>query len=142
MKKQALRVLVCGGRDYRNRERVYRVLDTVQPAVVIHGDARGADTLASDWAKSRGVQCETYPAQWNRFGRRAGYLRNQQMLDEGKPDLVIAFPGGSGTAMMAKIAQDAGVWTILMNPEPLEPKPAVPAPMGIPQPEERRLLTP
>jgi len=53
--------------------------------------------------------CEHSPAEWDKFGRRAGPLRNEQMLREGKPDVVVAFPGGRGTAHMVRIAKEAGI---------------------------------
>ncbi len=74
-------------------------------SVVIHGNAPGADSLAGEWARARGVPVEAYPAEWDLYGRAAGHLRNRQMLDEGEPDIVIAFPGGRGTADMKKQAR-------------------------------------
>ncbi len=111
------RILVCGGRDYADKTKVYPTLDgflSANPSVlhIIHGAARGADSLASQWAKDRGVIASAYPADWKAYGKQAGYIRNKQMLDEGKPDLVIAFPGGAGTAMMVRIARAARVKTI------------------------------
>ena len=103
-----MRVLVCGGRNYRDRDRVFQVLDSIEPSVVIHGGARGADQLAGAWAKERQVSCKTYPAQWDRYGKSAGFRRNEQMLNEGNPDLIIAFPGGNGTAHMMRIARQRG----------------------------------
>ena len=103
-----MRVLVCGGRNYRNREHVFMVLDSIQPSVVIHGGAKGADQLAGDWAKERKVECRTYPAQWDRYGKSAGFRRNEQMLQQEKPKLVIAFPGGNGTAHMVRTARQRG----------------------------------
>ena len=58
-----------------------------------------------------------YPAPWKRFGPSAGGIRNQQMLDEGKPDLVVAFPGGKGTADMVRRAENAGVKVIKVGDE-------------------------
>lgn len=104
-----MRLLVCGGRDFTDRDWLYSVLDDIKPAVVIHGAAPGADTLAGDWAKERGVPVEAYPADWDKHGRAAGPIRNSRMLREGKPDLVLAFPGGRGTANMVKQAGQAGV---------------------------------
>ena len=107
------RVLVCGGRDYCNREMVYSVLDAAHAAnpivCLIHGAARGADTLAADWALDRDVLCNAFPADWERDGKAAGPIRNQRMLQEGKPHMVIAFPGGRGTADMARKAENAGI---------------------------------
>jgi predicted Rossmann-fold nucleotide-binding protein len=110
-----MRVLVCGGRDYTDRGAVYLALDRLHEKrgidVVIHGAARGADTLAADWAAANGVPAEPYPADWSR-GRQAGPVRNQLMLDQGRPDGVVAFPGGAGTADMCRRAEAAGlrVW--------------------------------
>lgn len=108
-----MRLLVCGGRDYSDVDFLEQSLDLVKRDhnidVVIHGAARGADTLAGNWATKNNIPLEVYPAQWNLYGKSAGYKRNKQMLDEGKPDLVIAFPGGAGTRMMMRIAKEAGV---------------------------------
>ena len=69
----------------------------------------GADTLGAEWAKAQGIPCEVYMADWEGLGRKAGPIRNQRMLDEGKPDLVVAFPGGRGTADMVRRARSAGL---------------------------------
>lgn len=104
-----MRILVCGGRDYSDRAAVDLVLTLAKPSCVIHGAQTGADTLAGDWAKRNGVPVEVYPADWKRLKYAAGPIRNQQMLDEGKPDYVIAFPGGVGTADMVRRAKKAGL---------------------------------
>ena len=108
-----MRVLVCGGRDFADFAMACRTLDELHAetpiSVVIHGAARGADTMAESWARSRGVAYERYPADWDRDGRAAGPIRNRRMLVEGKPDLVVAFPGGRGTANMVEQAAKAGV---------------------------------
>lgn len=112
-----MRILVCGGRDY-NDDRTFRnVLAKYyhKDMVIIQGDARGADYLAKTYAKDFGVECESFPADWNKYGKRAGYIRNVQMLNEGKPDLVIAFPGGKGTAMMVNLAEKAGVEVVIIE---------------------------
>lgn len=98
------RVLVCGGRDYADRDRVFAVLDAEHAretiACIIHGHAPGADTLADKWARSRRVSINGFRAQWKKHGKAAGPKRNQRMIDDGKPNLVVAFPGGRGTADM------------------------------------------
>jgi hypothetical protein len=111
-----MRVLVCGGRDYADRRRLFQILDSNRQKVdaIIHGAARGADRLAGEWARARGVQEEAYPADWHNHGRTAGPLRNIRMLDEGRPDLVVAFPGGAGTGHMVKLARSRGVRVILV----------------------------
>jgi len=105
------RVLVCGGRNYRDWPRLCAVLDAIRPKplVVIHGDAPGADQLAGLWARTNQVAVRVHPADWTELGRAAGPIRNQEMLDEEKPDLVIAFPGGHGTVDMVSRAREAGV---------------------------------
>jgi hypothetical protein len=111
------RILVCGGREYNDRERVRNILDAVlegirsagKDAVIIHGNARGADLLADQYAREKSLKVLSFPADWNTYGTRAGPIRNKQMLDEGKPDAVIAFPGGTGTRNMVILAKRYGI---------------------------------
>jgi len=109
-----MRLLVCGSREFNDRERVRRALVRIKPTLVIHGGARGADVIAGQIARELGIPTEVYPALWDKYGKRAGFVRNRQMLDEGKPDLVLAFPVGEsrGTRMMMDIAAQAGVRVI------------------------------
>lgn len=111
-----MRVLVCGGRDFSDTLTAYSLLDKYhkeyQFDVVIEGDARGADRIAGFWARRNKLDNLKFPAEWDKYGKSAGYIRNKQMLDEGKPDLVIAFPGGRGTENMIKLAKEAGVEVI------------------------------
>lgn len=110
-----MKVLVCGGRAFDDYAMVIRVLDRVHestPAgisLVIHGDANGADRLGGAWAVLRRLPVQAFPARWQAEGKAAGPLRNQRMLDEGKPDLVVGFPGGTGTRDMLTRAEKAGV---------------------------------
>jgi hypothetical protein len=104
-----MRVLVCGGRDYSDSEYLFQALDAVNPDEICHGGARGADELAGAWAKSRSIKCKVFHADWAKHGKGAGPIRNKQMLVEFKPDCVIAFPGGRGTANMISQAQKAGI---------------------------------
>lgn len=104
-----MRVLVCGGRDYSDAERVHEVLNELRPSVVIHGAARGADTLAGLWAAESRVETKAYPADWDAHGKAAGPIRNSLMLLDGKPDLVVAFPGARGTDDMISKARRARV---------------------------------
>jgi hypothetical protein len=119
-----VRVLVTGGRDYDRTATVFRELDFLLRShgevTVIEGGARGADRIARQWcANCSGghVECEDFNADWKRFGKAAGAIRNQEMLDSGV-DLVLAFPGGRGTADMVKRAKSAGVRVIeVQQPE-------------------------
>ena len=107
-----MRVLVCGGRDYIDQDAIRRRLaelrDEHPDAVVIHGAAPGADSWAGYIAGTLGLMVEVHPANWAKYGKAAGPIRNQEMLDSGV-DLLIAFPGGRGTQDMVSRAQRAGV---------------------------------
>lgn len=108
-----MRLLVCGGRDFTDNALLCGSLDAVHGefgvTVMIEGDARGADRLAGSWASNHDIPVMAFPVNWKRDGLRAGPLRNQQMLDEGRPDLVVAFPtGGPGTADMIRRAKRQG----------------------------------
>lgn len=112
-----MRVLVCGGRDYDDIQHVYIVLDSIHAETaitcIIEGGAKGADYLACRWSAARHLhEHAKFNADWSLHGKAAGPLRNQKMLDEGRPDLVVAFPGGSGTADMVRRAKAAGIRTI------------------------------
>lgn len=128
-----MNLLVCGGRDCKRHE-VWNWLEqnafaeiahatgcysSVTLEKLIHGGARGADEGAADWGRSEGIKVTGYAANWRKHGKSAGPIRNQKMLDEGKPDIVIAFPGGKGTADMLRRAEAAGIPVIQakFNPE-------------------------
>jgi hypothetical protein len=108
------RILVCGGRDYSDRQRIRSVLSEYLPApgidepTVVHGAARGADRLAKEEAQDLGFWVEDFEANWGKHGKAAGPIRNRAMLDT-KPDLVIAFPGGKGTADCVAEARRRGI---------------------------------
>lgn len=114
-----MRVLVCGGRGWWDRRKLFDVLDAYGKAtVIIHGNARGADKFGGMYAKyTEGVSEEVYPADWDKYKKAAGPIRNKQMLDEGKPDIVFAFGGNSGTDHMVSIAQAAGVTVVEVDRE-------------------------
>lgn len=107
------RVLVCGGRDYDDADYLNRTLDAAHAkepiSIIIHGAYRGADTLARKWANSRGVPHLPFVAPWKILGKAAGPFRNQMMIDQGKPDIVVAFPGNEGTADMIDKAYKAKI---------------------------------
>jgi hypothetical protein len=108
------KVLVCGGRDFDDYTRLAVSLRLAarshgEITEIIHGGARGADMLADRWAMDNRITCTIYHADWQKHGRKAGPLRNQRMLDDAKPDVVVAMPGGRGTADMVARAKAAGV---------------------------------
>jgi hypothetical protein len=119
MDSEGYKVLVCGGRDYNNTGYVWDTLREIHMqrpiAQIIHGGATGADTAAKRWAELNSVGQYIFPVtqeDWRELGRKAGPLRNQRMLDLGKPDVVVAFPGGTGTADMVRRAEKAGVTVV------------------------------
>lgn len=129
------RLLITGGRDYQDRDFVFRTLDELRQdlpiEVIIHGAATGADSLAAEWAIERGVEHLPFRAKWDdidvpgavirfhtasKFGRHrrptpynaaAGTQRNAEMLRAGCPTHCIAFPGGRGTDDMVRRVQQA-----------------------------------
>jgi hypothetical protein len=91
-----MKVLICGDRNWSNIERVVDKLMELQDrgyTTLIEGEANGADRIAKEAAKVLGFTIEAYPADWQKYGKAAGPIRNRQMLVEGKPDLVVAFHG-------------------------------------------------
>lgn len=113
-----MRILVCGGRDFNDWDFLNQTLHHVvydgghtnySKITIISGGARGADSLAIKWAKFFGCKLKEFPADWHKYGKSAGAIRNQQMIDEDKPDFVVAFPGGTGTADMIRRAKKAGI---------------------------------
>lgn len=134
--RSGLRVLVCGGRTFgvvtefddfgdptpaddarawREHMELVFALEQIKAdkgiSVVIHGYAQGADSLARIWVEGTNGEVLHAPfrADWRTHGKAAGPIRNQRMIDEGKPDLVVAFPGGKGTADMVRRAAAAGL---------------------------------
>ena len=108
-----MRLLVCGGRDFNDADLVNRVLTKVHAkrpiTLLINGGAKGADTLAAQWAHKNQIPYLTHPAQWNTHGKSAGPKRNQAMLETWNPQGCVAFPGGSGTQHMITLCERAEV---------------------------------
>ena len=107
-----MRVLVCGSRQWTDYRVIERRLKALPPGtVIIEGGARGADKAARRIAEHIGLEVKSFPADWKKYGNAAGIIRNHQMLDEGKPDLVLAFPmpDSVGTQDMIRRAKKAGI---------------------------------
>lgn len=102
-------VVVTGGRKYADQLCVFDNLDIVHSVeritLLVEGGATGADALCKSWAISRGVPRVTDKADWTRYGRAAGGIRNGVMLDR-KPRLVVAFPGDAGTENCCRQANE------------------------------------
>jgi SLOG family YspA-like protein len=104
-----MRIGVTGGRAFGDVSMVVRALRGYpMDAVLVHGAATGADHLCQKWWMDVGREVEPHPAKWQRDGKFAGAIRNQEMVDSGL-DVLIAFPGGRGTADMIARAQVADV---------------------------------
>lgn len=94
-----MRILVCGSRDWVDAKTITELLEAYREqdvakgwtTIVIQGGAAGADAIADGWARGRGVVSLTFPADWKTYGRGAGPIRNQRMLDEALPEVVLAF---------------------------------------------------
>ena len=112
-------VIVTGGRDYSSAGALYATLDALHKrrpiTLLVHGGASGADKMAAEWANHRDVNSLEFSADWNGHGRAAGPLRNQRMVDRGA-DLVVAFPGGRGTADCVRRARAAGIEVLEVKP--------------------------
>lgn len=113
------RIIVCGGRNYRNASRVAAVMARAKLklglSAIIQGGADGADRLAAEWGWDNGVSVATFNADWKTHKKAAGPIRNARMIKEGGAEIVIAFPGGAGTADMVKQAESAGLRVIKID---------------------------
>lgn len=105
-----MRLLISGDRNWRWEER-HVILDEIkkrEPSLIIHGGARGADTIAGKAGEYLGIETIVYPAQWETYGIAAGPRRNEQMIKEGKPDFILAFhkniSASKGTKHMLSLA--------------------------------------
>jgi len=116
-----MRILVTGSREWTDREALIDALSDLSKecmgdCTLIHGGAYGADILAHKvvraWAaRWGGWATEIFPAEWAKDGKAAGPIRNARMLEEGKPDICLAFPlpGSKGTWDMIRKANAAGI---------------------------------
>ena len=109
------RVLITGYRYHTDVELIHGALKDLleehgKNLVIVTGGASGADALAYNFAVSNHLETETYPADWGKYGKSAGPIRNQQMVDTA-PDEVLAFPHGEsrGTRGCIKMAEVAGL---------------------------------
>lgn len=115
----AERILICGDRNWSNLQLIQQKLSEwlthKSIECVIEGECRGADTLGRIAAERACIPVLKFPADWKEYGKSAGPIRDQQMLKEGKPTIVLAFHNNieisKGTAHMVKIARAAGVYT-------------------------------
>ncbi len=118
-----LRVLICGSRTWEDEEPIRCLLSSLSSGytTVIHGGANGVDTIAGRLAKRMGMEVQVFYAEWTRYGKAAGPIRNRQMLVEGTPDIVHAFSVdlsvSKGTADMVQQARKSGVPVVIHQPD-------------------------
>ena len=115
------RVLICGTRKIVNYVELAEFIKGLPTgSVIIQGMCRGVDLMARHLGVKYGFEVEDYPADWDKYGRAAGPIRNKQMLDEGKPDLVYAvhpnISESKGTKNMVNQANKRGIETIVVVP--------------------------
>lgn len=122
-----MKVLVTGGRTFTDRDWLWAALDflnSMSPITeIIEGGAPGADVRAGEWAYHREVRCIVMPAQWEKYGRGAGFIRNGEMAKL-KPNIVLACPGGKGTAHMVEVAKAAKLNVIHLDKMPVAKSPS------------------
>lgn len=115
-----MRILVCGSREWTDKPLFAKVMDGYRSEIteLVEGCARGADQMAEQWAAARGVAVRHFPAEWDKYGKAAGYRRNTQMLTT-NPDLVIAFTEdlaqSRGTSMMINLSRRAGIPVMVVS---------------------------
>lgn len=130
-------LLVCGGRDFNDRETIFSVLDRIDAKkriekVVTGAHPQGADAAAEAWAKKRQRPYAGWPAEWDnldvpgaiikvrradgkRYNAAAGPMRNGKMLRAEQPDAVLGFPGGDGTADCVAQAKEMGIQVVRVD---------------------------
>ena len=122
-----MKLLICGDRDWSDQETMRKALLLLidnchrekEPLHIIHGDARGADKMAGELATKFRLKVTAYPADWEKYKKAAGPIRNTRMLNEGHPDAVLAFHNNiatsKGTANMLVQAAKRGIKTMLVT---------------------------
>ena len=116
-----MRMLITGSRDYKDKEIIIDAIEKylgneyIEDVIIIEGGARGADRIAQQHALDMGYIVETYPANWDKYGKNAGSIRNQEMVDSGA-DICLAFPleGSIGTYDCIRRAKKSGIETIII----------------------------
>lgn len=118
-----MRIIICGSRYWTDKESIFEIISWLKSVyshnlIIIHGGAKGADTIAGSIAAKLNIPVEVYPANWNKHGRAAGPIRNREMLSKGA-DLVVGFTysldDSKGTANMINLAKQAGVSTLVFG---------------------------
>jgi len=106
-----MKTIIAGGRDYKftpsDIQTLNKLLITQHITEVVSGAARGADTCGEEWAAKHGLPVKQFPANWDKYGKSAGFKRNKQMAEYA--DAAVLFPGGAGTDSMFELARKHGL---------------------------------
>ena len=114
-----LRVIVAGGREFNQKTRLFKYLDQYHEKTpitsVVCGMARGADSIGKEWAESRGVAVNKFPADWDNLGKKAGPLRNIDMANNADALIAVWDGKSSGTKHMINTARGKGLLVTVLN---------------------------
>lgn len=113
-----MRVAVVGSRFFTDYNYVKSALDVISElneiTVIISGGAKGADSLGERYARENSIEFVLFAADWNKHGKAAGPIRNKQLIEEGKPQLVVAFDPGKGTMNTVGHAERNNIEVIIL----------------------------
>jgi YspA, cpYpsA-related SLOG family len=122
-----MNILICGSLDWNDFPTIKKYLEEVKNQsqaviTIIHGGCKGADSIGGYLAQQLGFQVRVFKADWNKYGKAAGPIRNQQMLVEGSPNLVVAFhndlENSKGTLDMVSRARKAEIKVLVIKSPP------------------------
>jgi len=117
-KEQSMFTLaIVGYREFRDYARLCAIMDQVKTPVdrIVSGGARGADTLAEKYAKEHGIEMIVHPAQWDKYGKSAGYKRNQYIVDDANAMIAFLHPQSKGTKNSVGLAQKKGIPVFIVH---------------------------
>ena len=126
-----MRVIVAGSRDFDDYEKLKSVLDTTfsglnQPVEIVSGHAKGADMLGEHYAVEKKIPYKVFPADWNKYPIRAGFIRNTQMIEYAMSEtpMLIAFWDGTshGTADTIEKAKKANIECVIVHYDSSSPE--------------------
>lgn len=120
-----IRIIVAGSRNFQDEGLLFNTLDKIISEIddndieIVHGNCRGADLIGEKYALANNLKVIAFPAYWNKFGNKAGYLRNLDMAKYASEvnGILVAFPIGEskGTRMMIKLAKQYGLKTYIIE---------------------------
>jgi len=114
-----MKIIIAGSRTITDKAKINAMIfrgvnklvpfDKINEVIIISGGARGVDTEGENWAKSFGFPIERYLAQWDKFGKRAGFIRNKQMIDNADALIAIWDGKSKGTEHTINLAKQRGI---------------------------------